>query len=85
MGALTERVIMQVIVSSICLKSAVTEPSIMFLTSAKDVAVEYKYVCCKTRCCLMKNDRIQHLLSHFLACYIRGYFSINKNIQSVDT
>jgi hypothetical protein len=30
---------------NICFKSAVTEPSIMFLTSAKNVVVEYKYVC----------------------------------------
>ena len=31
------------------LKSAVTEPSIMFLTSAKNVVLEYKYVWCNTR------------------------------------
>ena len=35
-----------IVKSNICFKSAMTEPSIMFLTSAKDVAVEYKYVWC---------------------------------------
>lgn len=58
MGAQTECVLLQMIVvtvnSSVCFKGAVTEPSIMFLTSAKDLAVEYKYVWCNTRSCMIK-------------------------------
>ena len=96
MGAQTECVLLQMIVvtvnSSICFKGAVTEPSIMFLTSAKDVAVEYKYVWCNTRSCMIKaisdvgtrcrkSGMFLHPSSHCLVCYIRGYLSIQTNIQ----
>jgi hypothetical protein len=61
---------------NICFKSAVTEPSIMFLTSAKDVAVEYKYVWCNMRSCLMKTiSDVEHV-----AC-----FCVRRHIVSFVT
>jgi len=63
--------------SNVCFKSAVTEPSIMFLTSVKDVAVEYKYVWCNTSSCLMKTiSDVEHAACFCIRRHIISFVTL---------